>query len=266
MKHIVTAFRNIGRSNWEGPNLPSYLKRTVDDYFERFERLLVLDNPIIVFADQESYNRLLGYTKQKPNLVVVLDSHYPNCSKQIYDGIARVQNLPSFKETIRQPYNPEYWSQDYVMINLLKSWYVNRAYELGFVTGDDLTFWCDFGYPRKAEDISPGLWECDYFDKDKIHVFSHRDLVPTKIDIRNIIDHNEVYLQGCHIGADHKNWKFLEKENWKHIKMLLANDLVDDDQSILLMTYIKNKDRFYIHYTMNDYWFCLFTQYNNANI
>lgn len=260
---LVSAFFDIGRSNWVGPNLPNYLKRTTDEYFERFERLLKLDNKIIVYTSPDLEYRFADYQKQKPNLSVVIVSNFRMFS-DVYENIIRVQNLPEFKSTLLQPYNPEYWNADYVMVNLLKSWFVVEAFDQSLIDYGDIVAWVDFGYARKDEDVPTTKWNYN-FDPDKIHVFSHRKTIPEMIDVRNIIDHNEVYLMGCHIVAETELWCKLHKLMFDNMNVLLNNNLVDDDQTLLLMSYIQNKKLFEVHHIPTDYWFCLFTTYNKGN-
>lgn len=257
---IVTAFFDIGRSKWEGPNLPHYIKRTTDEYFRNFERLLKLENDIIVYTSYTMLDRLQEYCQHKSNLIIVPVRQWPLCFNGLYGNIRRVQESKEFQSTLLQPYNPEYWNTDYVMVNLLKTWFIREA-NANQLIKTDMVSWVDFAYARKDEDVPITRWETD-FNSEKIHVFSHRDRVPERIDVRNIIDHNEVYLMGCHIVANIKNWLNLYIMMFDNMERLINNDLVDDDQTLLLLSYIQNKGLFEIHYTNQEYWFCLFTNYN----
>lgn len=256
--NIVTCFFDIGRSDWVGPTLPHYIKRTTAEYFTNFERLLKLENRIIVFTSPDLVSRFDQYKQHKYLDVIGIDykTIYPNT----YEDIRRIQQLPEFKADIQQPYNPEYWSPDYVMVNLLKSFFVDYAAEHGLID-TDMVAWVDFGYARRDEDVPTSLWECD-FNEDRIHVFTHKDSIPERIDVANIIERNEVYLMGCHIVASPSLWFALKLAMFDNMRLLLKNNMVDDDQTLLLMSYIQNKDFFEIHYTNQDYWFCLFTKYN----
>ena len=58
---IVTAFFDIGRSDWTPDRgLPHYLHRTTDTYFERFEYLAQLENPMVIFTSAEFVNTIKG--------------------------------------------------------------------------------------------------------------------------------------------------------------------------------------------------------------
>lgn len=56
---IVTAFFDIGRGNLQSKEeLPDYMTRTNDTYFEYFSNLATLDNPMVIFSDNEHIERI----------------------------------------------------------------------------------------------------------------------------------------------------------------------------------------------------------------
>jgi len=57
---IVTAFFDIGRGNLQSKEeLPDYMTRTNDTYFEYFSNLATLDNPMVIFSDNEHIEKML---------------------------------------------------------------------------------------------------------------------------------------------------------------------------------------------------------------
>jgi len=260
---ICTAFFDIGRETWEGPGLPHYLKRTTDHYFQCFEALLKLENPIIVFTSNDLVDRFKPYHKDKGNIVIVgLENWRKDIWPEFFDPIHKIQTDPKYKNMISTPWNPEYWSVDYVMVNMLKTYFVNYAIEAGFVKSD-LAAWIDFGYAKYDNCVPSNTWNYD-FDPEKVHLFSKKKIVPPQMDIIPIIMTNDVWITGCHIVAGKKAWKQLLEYVYKNICTLLANNLIDDDQTVLYMCYCLNPELFEIHKLEEEDWFCIFRRWNNS--
>lgn len=253
---IITAFFDIGRGDWEGP---AYLKRTTDQYFESFERLLKLNNPIIVHTSFDLQWRFDKYLKTHPNLTVVF---WPDWRRDIwpefFEPIKKAQ--AALKDKVQQPWNPEYWSPDYVMVNMLKSYFVNDSIESGLVK-TEMVAWVDFGSARKDEDVPSNEWKYDFWSKD-IHVFTTKPRCPPHMNVVPIIETNEVWIIGTYIVASRENWRHLLEGVYSSIKLLLSHNLIDDDQTILYMCYCKNPEKFEIHKIDPDDWFCLFRKFN----
>lgn len=265
---LVTAFFDCGRSDWEGPHLPSYLKRTTDQYFERFENLLQLDNTIVVFTEYKFFSTFDNLQKKYPNLYVHYEDDWRIIWNKYRPQIEAVLSSKEYLAGIQQPWNPEYWSVDYLMVNFLKSYFVNegiKALEDYFELKHDLYAWIDFGYARDISHIPLNFhWEYN-FNPDKIHFFSFKQNVPLTTDIRNLIETNNVFIMGCHIVASKEKWKYLELVIKDNIEFLLKNNLCDDDQTLLYMCYIDNPDLFQIHYIDSNHgcgWFQIFHTFN----
>lgn len=262
---IITAFYDIGRSKWTGfiggHPLPSYLKRTTDQYFECFERMLKLDNDIVVFTSPDLVERFDKYKVQKPNLAVI-PYEFHNAHPDIREKIKTIQNDPKFYQMVRHPFLPEYWEPNYVLINTLKSYFVTKAIDIGVIL-TDLVAWLDFAYAR-PEVVVPNSWSYD-FDPEKIHFFSGKRNVPQAIDIKEVIIHNYVFIHGCHIVAHKNKWPFLRDNVFSSLDILFENNWCDDDQTLLLMSYIKNPSEYEIHYIDETQggWFQIFKKWCN---
>lgn len=256
---IITAFFDIGRGEWN--NGPAYLNRTTDQYFQNFERLLKLTNPIVVHTSWNLQDRFRNYQFQHPNLTVIC---WENWRKDIwpefFEPIKVAQK--ALQHTVKQPWNPEYWNVDYVMVNMLKSYFVNYSIELGFVK-TEMAAWIDFGYARKDEDVPSNLWMYT-FDPKKIHMFTIKQNCPPFMNLLSIIENNDVWITGCHIVASKKHWRDLMEAVYFNIKDLLSRNLIDDDQTILYMCYCLNSKLFEIHKIDPNDWFCIFRKFNNV--
>jgi len=258
---IVTAFFDIGRGDWTpDKGLPHYLQRTTDTYLERFANMAKLDNDMVVFTSPDLVEKIEKLREGKPTKVIQKD--FSTLASKLKNEITRVQSLQKYQEMInpRQVKNPEYWNADYVLVNLLKSSFINFAINGGIVN-TDLVAWLDFGYCREESTLN-GITKWQYpFNEDKIHVFNIKNYIEGTY-INDIIANNDVHITGPHIVAHKSLWPKLETMVMAHTKQLLENDLIDDDQTLLLMSTLSNPDLFELHPVSPNDWFIIFKEYN----
>jgi protein YibB len=263
---IITAFYDIGRSNWGSrPGVPRWLSRSVEDYFFCFERLCRLDNELIVFTEEKFRDRILSmraqYRKQSKTRVFCRNIFADH--KDDLDKISAVMSRPDFLEGVKMPYCPEYWEPRYVLVNYLKSFFACEVIENGDVASD-LVAWLDFGYCR-SRFILPWAMSWDFPFSDKIHLFN---ILPLDTeDIVTIIKSNTVYIQGCHIVATRQKWPELKWLMRRSFDQLISQNLIDDDQTLLLMSYRASPELFETHFvdaTGKAGWFVVMREYNTV--
>jgi protein YibB len=255
---IVTAFFDIGRGDWTpDKGLPSYLQRTTDTYFERFSHMAKLDNHIIVYTSNEFVERIKDIRGDKPTTVLTVDFH--NSFLKLREEVTRVQKDPVYQSKINptQVRNPEYWNADYVVVNLLKSSFVNRAISMNMVH-TDLVAWLDFGYCREPHNTIRWTYP---FTKKKIHFFNIKEWTQGTY-IKDVIVNNDVHITGPCIVADRGMWPYLETLVHHNVQELFKNNLIDDDQTLLLMSYLAAPEMFELHPVSSDNWFIAFKDYN----
>ena len=260
---IVTAFFDIGRGDWTpDKGLPQYLQRSTDTYFERFANMAKLDNNMVVFTSQDLVARVEKLREGKPTKVIAKD--FSNLALKLKNEITRIQSLEKYQEMInpKEVKNPEYWNPDYVLVNLLKSSFINFAINGGIID-TNLVAWLDFGYCREESTLN-GVTHWQYpFSEDKIHLFSIKDYVEGTY-INDIIANNDVHITGPHIVAHKSLWPKLETMIMAHTKQLLENNLIDDDQTLLLMSTLSNPEFFELHPVSANDWFIIFKEYNDS--
>lgn len=258
---IVTAFFDIGRGEWTPEKgLPHYLQRSNDTYLERFSHLASLDNEMVIFTSPEFETKIQILRVNKPTKIIAIDFNQL-VNSQLKSMIESVQQDPGFIEKINptQIKNPEYWNADYVIVNLMKSFFVNQAISLGEIT-NELVAWLDFGYCRNKDTLN-GVTNWNYnFNKEKIHFFNLKNYVEGSF-IQDIIANNDVHITGPCIVASQKNWGVLDNLVKYSIEHLLLNNLIDDDQTILLMSYLLKPELFELHKVSEQDWFVAFKEY-----
>lgn len=264
---IVTAFFDIGRGNLpkekNGRTVPAYQERSTDTYFTYFNNLAKIDNHITVYTTEDLKDKVLElrdkYGKLSKTKVVCLDSFLPSKYAHYKERIEGVMKSSSFISKIENPELIEYWNSDYVLVNALKSYYVNDAIQNGSASGD-IVAWIDFGYCRSTETI-PFSNEWNYpFDANKIHFFLNKEIDLLR-NIEDIIATGDVYVQGCHIVAGSHLWKDLLNLMILNLDTLLEQNLVDDDQTLLLMSYTRSPDLFVLRKNSPTDWFRIFKDY-----
>lgn len=248
---IVTAFFDIGRGDWttarfeNGAQLPHYLERSVDKYIDHFTRMCEIDTEVIVYTSPDLAPRLAAIS---PNVKVV-EYDYFNIHQELRDKIEKIQKSPMFVKKIN-PYqvrNPEYWSKDYVGVTSLKAFFVKDAYERGLVT-NEWASWVDFGYCRDDDHVPVSKkWEYDFAD-GKMHFFNF--IEPSRNpsqDITIAVLNNVVYIIGGVFVAQKAQWDMLATSMHQALQYLMLQELVDDDQGLLLMSYFQNPESYELH-------------------
>ena len=258
---IVTAFFDIGRGDWSPDRgLPHYLQRTNETYLQRFGHMAKLENDMIVYTSKEFVDDIKFLRQDRPTQIYTLD--FRNAFISLRAEVKRIQQDPEYQAKINpmQVKNPEYWNADYVVVNALKSSFVNRAIKNGVVE-TDLVAWLDFGYCRDESTLNGvKFWQYP-FDKEKIHFFNIKDWVEGTF-IQDVIANNDVHITGPCIVADKNLWATLEALVHHNLDELLKNNLIDDDQTLLLMSYLQKPEMFELHRVSNQDWFVAFRDYN----
>lgn len=258
---IVTAFFDIGRGDWTpDKGLPHYLQRSNDTYLERFSHLAKLENEMVIFTSKEFESKIRSLRGSKPTKIHTIDFD-KLVNPLLKEQVQKVQQDPEYYLKINpsQIKNPEYWNADYVLVNLMKSFFVKQACLLGDIS-TEMVAWLDFGYCRDESTLN-GVKTWKYnFDPTKIHMFKLKDFVEGTY-ILDIIANNDVHITGPCIVASQQMWGVLGELVKHSVEELLANNLIDDDQTILLMSYLLKPEFFELHQVSNTDWFVAFKDY-----
>lgn len=258
---IVTAFFDIGRSTWTtDKGLPHYLYRPNETYLERFSHLAKLENEMFIFTTEDMVEKIAKMRGDRSTHIMTVNFH--ESFQVLRNKISEIQKDPEYQSKINpsEKTNPEYWSADYVLVNLLKSSFVNEAIKRNIVT-DDLIAWLDFGYCRTPHTLN-GVTRWQYpFNKDKIHFFNIKEYVQGSY-LDDIIFNNDVHIAGPCIVAGKEMWPKLENLVKHNLDELFKMDMIDDDQTLLLMSYISQPELFELHPIDRNDWFVAFREYN----
>ena len=164
----VTAFRDIGRNEW------GFGKRTVDEYFEYFERIVKPLTPhLVCFVDEPYASRVqeLGIEHVYPH--DLNDTFVP----RFRDRQAEILKDPKFIARIPEELRmcPEYQTADYSLTLYSKPCFVRRAAQM--FPGYTHYAFIDFGYAKTPEVAPPCPLKTNHVVSDKIMISSFRQLL-----------------------------------------------------------------------------------------
>lgn len=221
---------------------------------------------MVIFVAKHHVEKVLALRNGRPTKIIEFD--FSNKLIYIKTLISKIQNNDGFISKINpeQIKNIEYWSADYVLVNNLKAYFVNKAIKQGIVD-TNMVAWVDFGYCRSLNTLN-GLknWKYD-FDPNFVHMFTIRKYIKihSHQDVLAFIFNNKVYVIGGCIVASQEKWNEFINLLFKNQKYLLKNNIVDDDQGLYVMCLFQNKQLFKLNYLGKKQWFALFRKYDKSS-
>lgn len=249
---IVTAFFDIGRGEWTNPvhgrPMPHYIPRTTETYFSYFENLSKIKNDMVIYTSSDMADKIKSIRdRNAPDaLTSVVAIDFNESTKAMRNVVQKIQSRPEYADLMIDPHMPEYWNADYVIVNFMKTDFVNNAYDNGFIN-TELAAWIDFGYARDDKTIPKnGIWKYN-FDPTKMHYFN-KIPIDERRPIFDIIRTNTVYIMGCHIVGGRSAWKNNLKLSYRNLSSMIRCGLIDDDQTILLMNYKDDPTNIELHH------------------
>jgi protein YibB len=239
---LVTAFFDIGRAQWE--NVSKSFSRSNDTYIKRFLRITRLKNDIIVFGTPEFLKILKEIVgDRKLNIFFRPFETSPLLDQELLQ-IENIQTSDSFISRVKesQKSSPEYWNNRYVLVTNLKIhflWLAKQEFSY------DTFAWIDFGYARKYSSIPVNF---NWIPKPSIYNFNKIHLMALKPydgkPLHNCILENDVYISGELIIVPEEKVDFMQKIFTNSKNRLRSENIVDDDQGLLLDSYITNPEAF----------------------
>ena len=245
---VVTAFFDLGRGYWKLPGgKASPFQRSLDQYFSYFAILARLKNPMVIFVAPVHAERVLDLRRAAglENITTVYTIASLFEIDQIQSLISEVQGkmTRAFQDWVRFPKAPECTQPAYVVLDALKSIFVNTAIAVGAVPCEQVA-WLDFGYARDDNCFDANRsWRFDA--GGKINMFHMRPL--DDMPAFKIVQRGYVYFQGgCKIGPV-SAWPAFSTAIDRALAGLLTSDLVDDEQTLLLMAWREDPNAYRVH-------------------
>ena len=259
---IVTAFFDLGRGSWKVKGAkPSPWQRTNSDYLNYFSHLAQLKNAMVIFTSPDIAPQVLQLRKQAglENATVIFTIgnlfEEPLLARLIAEVASKMTD--AFRASLRAPLSPEYNFPNYVVLDALKSVFVMTAIAAQSISSRQAA-WLDFGYCRDEKCFDKNLpWQFD--TGGLMHIFHMRPL--DDLPVFKVVQRGTVYFQGgCKIGPV-VAWADFARDIDSSLAALLAADMVDDEQTLVLMAWRKNPRRFKIHPMDKSDWRVAIRQY-----
>ncbi len=260
---ILTAFFDLRREDWVGgEGEPSNFRRGVDEYFDWFERLARLKNPFVIFTQKDLAQRVLD-ARVRAGLelrtsIVEIEGLFeaPPVANAVAEAGRRM--TPQFRRWLLHPEYPEFREPRYAVLTALKPTFANTAIEIGLVSSAQLA-WIDFGYCRDDERFdSTKPWRFDAGDRMNLFHVTELDDAP----ISRVVRFGTPYIQAGHIVGPTWAWPAFAAEISRALDALLACDLVDDEQTMMLMAWRRDPSKYRLHAVSRADWRIVFRRFN----
>ena len=257
---IVTAFFPLKREEWKKFERPN------NKYLEYFEFWARIQNDMIIYTDAETSKyvekiRKEQYNRDNTKIIVIED--WKKIDEECYIKIKNVMKNNLAVNFKMYSTFPEAWNADYNYMTNMKSWFIQDVVNKNLASG--MIAWVDFGFNHGGEyyvDSEDFNFEWQYnFEKDKITLFTINDI--DNLPVFEICRRMNSYIQGNVMVAPDYLWIEFWKLVRKNILALASVGLADDDQTITLMAYNEEKEKFKILKT--EKWFSMLQQYGNKN-
>lgn len=240
---IVTAFFPLKREEWTG------FERSNNKYVSYFKFWARLKNDLIVYTTPDFSDEVRKIRNEfgLKNTKIIEIEDVTKIDEELYTSIEKAASSQVAQKFRLQPKNPECWNALYDYIMILKWWFLKDAVENHNVTGQ--VAWVDFGVNHGGQFYDDPMQfddEWKYCFEDKINLFSLYEL--DDLPIYEVSRRMHTYIQGTiAVMPDHYCNIF-----WNMCKqnMICLNKvgLIDDDQTIMLMSYRENPEIFKIIY------------------
>ena len=266
---IVTEWFELDRNTWEGVRnnrtIPTFIKRSREDYLKYFNNLCTIKNPIIIYTEPRLVEEFEEIGKKNNSNLTVVPYDFFGSFIEERKKTKEIMNMESFISFVENPSLPEYWNENYVLVNFLKTILVKKSYDDGLIPDNKVAAWIDFGYVRDETrfPIKENFeWKYEKFNDNKIHIFQIKE-IDNNTSIMDTLKYNVVYFQGCHAAANRYGWDKYQKMMELSLHELFTNNFVDDDQTLMLMSYLKFPSMFSPHFidTNKDGWFVIFKEF-----
>ena len=262
---LVTGFYDIGRGGWH-PSDIQCLRRTNDQYFQYFETLAELKNPMVIVTSEDFADRVYNLRKQfglhGSDMTKVIVKPLPEDQRRRAHAVVA---QPIFRNYVLSKDIPEFKMPDYSVVTNQKTQFVVDAIDSGFVKTTQ-TAWIDFGYCRAPKWFhAEKPWEFDFGNKINLWILRNLDDRP----IFDVIKHAMIYFMGCHIVGPTSAWHEYNRLWQDSFNAMLECGFTDDDQTTMLMAWRKNPEMFTLRPGRDagpGSWYFVLREYNENHV
>lgn len=241
---LVSAFLDIGRSNWD------HFRRSNEQYFNNFFPYTKIQHDMIVFIDDKYINILKKICSSAAHITIIpINRKWMEENIHAYQQLNReteIMQSDKFKYLIKHRLNhpecsvPEYNIMQHAKIDFLAHVINNKLTEHKYLA------WTDFGYFQNPNRIPSKSLDLSKFDLEKINFQAMNDIsLQDKDIIWTLINAPEKIGGFFYLG--HSDI-LLEYQKLYHsiYKEFHDNNIVDDDQHIMIQCVFRKSELFKI--------------------
>jgi len=253
---IVTAFLDIGRSDWEY----SY-SRDTQNYLSSIRNYFDIDYDMIVYIDEQYFDILdewknsciHGYNKKLIRINRAWLHKHCFMWRQL-EKEKEILQSDSYYKLVKDRIDfgyPENTCTEYNLINHCKIDFICHAIESGYLSSGFIC-WSDFGYffsilgndsknfPTKSLDINK-------FNHEKINFCLRHKITTDDQDMIKTLQEAPERFTGSFFGGPVKLMKKFQLNCHSALHELHTNGIGDDDQHLYLRAFLKEPDMFQLY-------------------
>lgn len=251
----MTAFFDLGRSEWTG------FERDVNYYLERAKRICTLEDKMVFFVQPEFVNFIKEQRIHQAHQTKIIPMQIEELPCYHYmNTIEKIMHDPEFRDGLAEPSCPEVTEPLYNVVMWSKIPLVRRVVEENPFDSSHFV-WLDFGMkPEILKDhrlYKPLLKNIP----DKIKIMCMHYPGVEDLTIKKFLKSHSNRLAGTMLTGGGKHFKLLDAYFEEEVKNCLNQNLVDNDQSLLALVFLKHPEIFELYY---GYWGELIENYDEV--
>lgn len=255
---VITSLLNINREQWDTYN------RSWTTYLSYFKNILSLNSKMVIYVQPETVD-FVKTERQKIDPALqntYIETIEINQLPKFYliDKIRSIMQLDAFKAGLQEPNAPEYCRPEYSITILSKIDLVNQVIKKNpFNT--EYFMWLDGGICHqtfKTEHLNAFFPKNQNLTqiKDKIFLLCRSEPCDEDLNIQHFYkSHVNRFGAGVIIGKE-RPFKQFQTIFDNNLNYALQNNLIDSEQSIYTICYLKHKDLFLL--MRDNDWYALF--------
>lgn len=241
---LVTALYDIGRSNWAG------FQRSHDYYKSLMISVLSLDSPMVVFVDEKDQEFVKEFRGEKKTQIITLAFEELETNRIWGDRIREVMKSERFLQNQKVPSHPQIKYPEYNILMHEKVQFVKKAIAENYF-GTDHYMWIDAGVfhmNNRVDLIGRKFPRHQKFLDDKMHFIFIEDFSDEIVnDLEKFYKGHNVKIIGT-TWMGHKDSILKFADSYENLlEESLNSSMMDQDQSFLTVTYLKNKEICNLH-------------------
>lgn len=263
---VVTSLYDIGRGRMNG----KFVYRPFEDYLSWMKNLLLMNCPMVIYTSKSNYSYIIeNRPKLYPTKIVIRELENLRAYKyrEILDETIKKMKLMGYKHD-HYDICPEFVTPDYNIVIYSKLDFLKESSEEN-IFNTEYFIWLDARSFRNSLQFNP---EIIWPDKYKIKCLGNKFLLCDRAVEKPLLklDTNEVESEKIKFMRGHNNFVYayilggikstinkVWNLFWKEINTLLNMGVCNNEQHILYILSLENKDLFFkwkqIHYDNIEY-------------